>query len=298
MRKIKKKLSNAVDRVVNTFFKKSQLRIVLHVGLPKTATSYLQTMFFPKLPDVNLIQKKTSPANQKYWNSVLRGKKKERSAEIFGMLRDDMINIVSDENISMTPLSIWNGDAVGPETVSRRIEKMSRRTTGRRGVFSVILTIRRQDRWLASRYAESAKLLPDACQADFEQRVLEILARDDDGASAWLNYCDTVAAISKSIAPENILVLMLEELEADPPSWSRKLEKFLGVKAPLEINGGRETRRVNALYKGDDRWKLKGGDKEIFLSDDLSRKILLKYSNFNKMLAEKFSIDGSRFGYF
>jgi hypothetical protein len=274
------------------------VNVVFHVGLPKTATSFLQMTLFARCPSINLIHRKVAQRERLYFNNVLRGKREATKQGVLRRLRSDVLNIVSDENISITPLSIWKGKDDSPTATWRRLSELSRLVTGRDNSFRTIMTIRRQDRWLASRYAESAKLFEIADQSDFEERVSGMLARADGHQDSWLNYHHTVSAFSERIGRDKILVLMQEELEANPFSWTRQLEDFLGINDLSPILSESDVRPRNVLSTGVDSWKLRGHKSEIRLPEWLSKRILDAFASSNRKLASEFSIDGARFGYY
>lgn len=277
---------------------RKDLNVVFHIGLPKTATSFLQLNSFSRCPSINLIHKKRTPRERLYFKNVLRGKRDATKQGVLQRLQNGVLNIVSDENISITPLSIWKGKDDSPAATWRRISELSRMVTGRDNSFRTIMTIRRQDRWLASRYAESAKLFEIADQSDFEERVSGMLARADLNQDSWLNYHYTVSAFSERIGRDKILVLMQEDLEADPFSWTRQLEDFLGIKDLSPILSESDMRPRNVLSTGVDSWQLRGHKSEIRMPEWLSKRILDAFASSNRKLASEFSIDGARFGYY
>ena len=107
-------------------------KIVIHVGLHKTGTSFLQAEIFPKIKNVNYI----------------------------GMLRygskiyEDKLNIISDEELSVNPhLPPCHGnyfDSGQRNVIAERLQSIFPNA-------KIILGIRNKDTWLRSVYSQYVK---------------------------------------------------------------------------------------------------------------------------------------------
>ena len=89
--------------------------------------------------------------------------------------------------------------------------------------------IRRQDQYLASRYANGRRDVAKP-QDDFERQSLDIIDPDRryfvDGV--WLDYKMTRDLITDAVGKKNVLVLPLEQLATEPSLYFLSLSTFLG----------------------------------------------------------------------
>jgi hypothetical protein len=181
----------------------------------------------------------------------------------------------------------------------------------------VILGIRRQDQYLASRYATHGGLADNPGQLDFERQVLEILEPRYYLDGVWLDYAKLRDLVVGALGDQSRLIMLpLEQLNEDPQSYLGALSVFIGE--TLDYSGDRaNVRRVAA-----DRWKLldnkaikrlsAGGiaarargairrrrprHSEFFLPSELQAAVLDRFADSNRQLATDLGIDLNRYGY-
>jgi hypothetical protein len=130
----------------------------------------------------------------------------------------------------------------------------------------VVIGIRRQDQWLASRYAESSKDFPGLDQSDFDRRMHELAKREVlDGPLAWLDYAAVRQEFSAALGRENLLLVPLEWIGARPEETIRQLEGFCGL-TPGDAWALKPSRQArNPLSKGPNTWRMRRSGKMLHL---------------------------------
>ena len=183
----------------------------------------------------------------------------------------------------------------------------------------VIMGIRRQDQYLASRYATHCFLADEPGQADFERQTLEIIdpAKRYFIDGVWFDYKTTRDLIVNVLGVDGVLVLPLEQLSADRSGYFAALGGFLGEAiAPDGEAAHRNVRSVapdiwrcrkrwrpigqevpRAVFESKTKIRL-GPEFEIRLDPELKSKILAAYKDSNRRLAADIGIDLARYGYY
>ncbi|WP_159300311.1 hypothetical protein [Spiribacter sp. SSL99] len=270
-------------------------KLCIHPGLPKTGTTSLQKNIFPYFPRAEIAYLGRGMPNER---QVIRIRKffQQTGGELRVQRMADRKKhvVVSDENMSMSPANPWSVHAVTlPESVAVNTARLAEKLGGLSPAF--LITIRRQDTWLASRYAESAKIMHGVNQKDFERRLRKILS---DTASApglsWLRY-NSLCEVFASIRQAETLVVPLEGYQEDRSSYAEKICAFLDVET---VVGSSADGHENKLSMGDSKWQTKGHQECIELREDLSKLILNRFRSENEQLSEKLDIDLSQWGYF
>lgn len=234
-------------------------RTVLHIGLPKTGTTYLQQLF-EEVGNINYISKVNNPEFVRYLRNYLRGDD-EQGLHLIKQFNTHStgINIISDENISLHWLRYWNNDEPTPSKILYRIRDAFP------DLHMIIFGVRKQDTWLASRYAESTKNFEIAGQEDFENRVGEVLTRIGED---WLDYGFIVNLMRDIFGEDRVQILHQECLD------------FSSIERNLGINLQATNDRVNSLQISENVWELNAHSEYITLTDELSEKITQKYGNY------------------
>lgn len=267
-------------------------KLAIHIGYPKTATTFLQKAVFLD----NIGGGVVTPAwNRRASSEVvdfIRGKRDGLSFDTGRFLRDNA-TVLSHENISLGGHGlIWNSSfrlTLG-KMVGGLLDLESYLGRG----FKILVTLRRQDTWLASAYVEAAPAFKNASQDDFEQRVSELL-EGDSVQRKWLEFDYLVALLINNFGPESVKVLFQEDLKSYPCIWKECLGSFLDKDIPLEVfsNAGKR----NVRQKGVDAWELRKGLGKITLSNSLSQMIMDSFREENGRLAEIINKDLGRLGY-
>lgn len=298
--------------------------LYLHVGFSKTGTTWLQRNVFPNLSGVDYVEAFDSglveiskgagfnvPFNlsPSFWDFAGEGVVDEL------LKRPDHENklLISDENIVLGRGLFRNNNErhqmsyKDPCMLNAHLVKLASYWRKRsEGQLKVIMVVRRQDEWLASRYVQSSKFIKGASQSDFEMQIGRLMNDDvykfQEGR--WLNYWDVYKNIADGVGSENVLVLPYEELKTDCLSFVQKICNFFDCNFDLfkDMPTGRENVRSGSV--GDIKyWELRGQglsffpkrinkkleglkvfNKSISLNKQLSNEILSQFEAQNKLL--------------
>lgn len=303
----------------------------LHIGLPKTASTFLQDQIFPALdhlavrtvPRTRLFRERADAAAEfRTFACALR-----RSATLWpsigGPILDELLGpgddgrrglLVSDEAIGRA--------ASRPEGLAAHLAAFAAlaRTRG----FArprIVAFLRRQDHWLASHYAQISDRKRGAGEAGFRASVAATLdpAVQRHGFGTMLDYAALRAALVDVAGEDGVLLLPYEALRAEPEPTLRRLLDWLGtpgtVAERLATMKGRANVRSDTTG-GAPRWQLRPPSiplprgrrlalpagiwpaRRISLPADLSRRILGAYGDSNRDVAAATGLDLGRWGYF
>ena len=214
--------------------------VCIHVGLPKTGTTFLQEEVFPNLSQVNYLGKRLalretrgvaylSEGISQFCHALLsetihyREHEQRRLFErhVEPALEDKRINLVSEESFS-------------DGTVDRGL--IAERFCDLFGPVKFLIAIRRQQDLAQSMYSDFLKRIPDERTRHLNfDRWLEMHWRRLQGS--WFErselvrfqYYDLVAHYARLVGRDNVGVLVFEEMKDDPPCFTRRLAGFLGV---------------------------------------------------------------------
>lgn len=274
--------------------------LTLHIGLPKTASSFLQFRVFRNEPNLTYVHARVRGELERVLQQHQRIRRKRFDKRIKPRLvsllpKGDVL--VSDENITMWAKEPWEHRGPTPGGFAARVPQLQSVV----GTLRVMLGVRRQDQWLASRYSESARLSDEFSQEDFERRAAELCRVRPEGALRWLDYGPVYGQLARALGPENLLVFPMEALDDDPEDVVKKLEAFMGVSGWLQAfreNSAKE-KRLNVLSTEPDTWRFKGHeDRVLRLPPSTKQALLARYEKTNRKLDSKIDFDLRRYGYF
>jgi hypothetical protein len=275
--------------------------LTLHIGLPKTATTFLQYRIFNRQREITYIHQprdRDRDAIERLLKRQQRAGRRELASleqRIVRVLPPGDV-LVSNENISIAADEVWTGRGPTPTRLAERVARLADRLDGVR----VVVGIRRQDQWLASRYAESAKAFPEFCQRDFEERVARLCSRPLEGALQWLDYDAAFAALVDHLGDGNVLLLPSEALADEPEHALGRLEEFLGHTGLVSVYRAQADStdlRRNALSVGQNRWQMRGREAMLALPDQLEAVVLRRFADGNRLVAKAAGLELGRFGY-
>ncbi len=269
--------------------------LVLHIGLPKTATTYLQHSLFPGAVGLTYVHRTHSDAARDICTD-LRGLAHAspllwrlsllRLGRRIGALGAPGTLLISEENASLAAGGFWRGQGRGPDRLAPRLAALARRL-GR--PLRVIVGIRRQDQWLASRYAESSRIFAQFDQADFDRRMTEIAGSDTlPGPLAWLDFAHVADTLGATLGPENVLLVPMERLRRDPSGVRSALAAFIGATdlAPVPPGPGRRRggRKANQLSRGENLWRMRSDGSALTLVPDVQAALRARFAASNARL--------------
>jgi hypothetical protein len=241
--------------------------LTLHIGLPKTGTTLLQHRVFRRAEGLRYLHRAHDEAT---FDLMVRLRTYAKAGAALGALRRRGLVarllaietggrplLLSDEGVAFKQAQFWRGKAAEPERVADRLAQLARAldASGRR--LRVLLGVRRQDRWLASSYADKAGDWPDLGQADFDRRLVSIAAAPRlAGGFAWLDYARAHGALAAALGAENVMVTSLERMIAEPAGVAQEIRGFVGA---TRLSLGSMKRAPNALGAGEGAWRLPKG---------------------------------------
>lgn len=284
--------------------------LVLHVGLQKTATTYLQKEVFPFLEGVRYIEK-PSIVKKAFCLSPLVWSDSSFLSEIDGFLLssgvgEEEVVLFSDENLAAPRFFPFH-----------ELKKGDWRSYNRQDVFlfaehlkallrccealscvrlKVLITVRKQWDLLASLYAQSSKAHFSG-QKNFEAEVAKILSREERYYlhGFWLDYNIIHRYVASVVGVGNVLVLPQEELVESPGKFFGKLGRFVGAGDRGSLFGsegmtygtGRSEGERN-VRRGSGGWKLRRRSSWLGAGKSRRDKSILK-----KLLPNKIWREGS-----
>lgn len=179
------------------------MNVVLHLGLPRTGTTFLQEHVFKKM-DINFISKHNP--------NVVMG-----NFIVGCFLSDDKVNVISDEILSGDTNK--NNIQCSRETVLLRLKKLFPDAR-------VIVTFRDKKEWVDSIYRHF-----------IGERVRTTFV---DGFDDWYNNFFNISLLDfdgyKDLIMNNFddfLFLDYEELIKDDKGYVKKISDFIGVDVPV-----------------------------------------------------------------
>lgn len=295
-----------------------QRTLFLHIGLPKTASTFLQQGVFRNLAHLRTaIMPKdrlfARPENDRLLSSVFKRSDTiwlRQGNEILDGLfgadwRSDQRDLLlSDEAIGRTAS---RHGLLGAHLNAMRDELREQGVTRMR----IACFIRRQDQWLASHYAQISDRRPKAGQADFERMVTELADPWDERFTfgALLDHAATYRTLTAAVGAGEVTMMPMEWLIADRPALGRGLSEWL-EREPGELQiASDET--ANVRKSGALSWHLRPGSRvqkiywaarrrpsSIVLTPELSRSILKVYADSNGELVRSTGLDLDSMGYF
>jgi hypothetical protein len=272
--------------------------LIVHIGLPKTATTFLQYRIFKPAFGPGFVHRASGEFAEKLCREFRRlgstagpaGTHRQRIRALLkrGRHAGAPAILVTDENISVHWRHVWDGAGIGPARLAERFARLRRDLADLYPALRVIVGIRRQDQWLASRYAESSKNHPEFGQADFEERMAGIAAAARlEGALAWLDYAAVRAGFGEALGPDNVLIAPMERLGREPRALLAEMSAFVGADllACPEHPAAAEDPKPNRLSAAENVWQLRRDGSELRLPEALQAALRARFGATNRTLA-------------
>jgi hypothetical protein len=298
----------------------------LHIGVPKTASSWMQRAIFPRMPHLDAVCLPrgaffAGDADREDDGRILSGLFR-RAPEIWDDLGETLLDALlagtggADRDVLLSDEGMGR-QASRPPMLGAHLRAMKRHAM-RRGFerVRVLGFIRRQDQWLASHYAQRSGVEPRAGQRGFEELVDEVIdpMRGRYNFGMLLDWGALLSTLHDSMGEEDVMVIPHERLEADPGATIGAICDWTGADGATRaslvadaVGGERDNvrsageiwrlrprrRQVGPLRLGGPL-TLQGGS--ISLTPDLSDRILSAYARANDEVA-RLGIEVGRYGY-
>ena len=308
----------------------------LHIGLPKTASTWLQERVFPQLDHLRFVATPRSRLFDEPEDRAMEGRLMacalRRSATVWRATGDALMRELVGEREAW----LGNGhdllvsdEAIGragsrPEILAAHLREMAivaQRWGHDR--LSVVCLIRRQDHWLASHYAQMSDRDARASQRGFEALVRRIA--DPAGARHGFGTLIDHAALREALVGvvDDLLLLPHEALRSDPERALTTLLAGLGTPGDTTVRIVEASAGTAANVRSEEgAWRLRprsllvpgaGGRRRVALpswtpvlgrrgvirlTPDLSARILASYAASNRALDEAEQLGLGIYGYF
>lgn len=271
--------------------------IILHIGLPKTATTFLQKRIFTKIPNILFIDRfhgvpKSLPGkflsrHLRWWInkiaiSLVQQGLKSKWGFLFPLLRalaTKRIILISHEGLSIGRMDLWNNSGKSLEEFINQLRQFIAAVPGIE--VKIIIGFRDPAHWFASRYAQSAGSLYSPGQTDFENRLGEVLSMNPEPPSlSWLNQKNVLGELRKITGEGKTFSYSLEELSGNPAMLLTNLVNFINpgaVSDPDAINDNFELLKENAKRTGGLEWQLQRSDVKIHLTPEIEKLVRSRF---------------------
>ncbi|KEZ76360.1 hypothetical protein [Salinisphaera hydrothermalis] len=275
--------SSRVARPVAVADTSTPRTLIVHVGLPKAASSYLHGSIFPQLMGGHYVMpgaanakkaaylfarnrfgvRRFSDAFQKsgaFWgrhgDSFLRQYKNLAS---FNGPRPRAL-LISDE--AVTRVNHFGIRAMPPAfSAAQLCANLSglRESAHRVGFERVrfLMMTRRQDKLLAASYVQLSRKIPYASQRDFERRVQRLLDRSPNELEHQffgMDYGQLYDCFAETVGAENVSVMPIEMIGADFPGFIGEMRDVLDVQHAAD---GLSPTPANARSRRANRWGMR-----------------------------------------
>lgn len=290
--------------------------IVLHIGMPKTGTTFLQKQVFRKNADILYGGRHGSNRSLSLVSDNLRDvfqgspsnwiRRREDLARLLRPLvqRDSGVPVLlSDERFFYrTKKVISGGHRMCPEFIGQHLEGMADLVhSGLEEDFRVLVGVRRPDKWFASCFAEQGdKWTPCQGQKEFEEAVDRLVG--EKWGVPVLEHGYLLESLRRRLGKEVVFTYLYEDI-ADRPS---RVEEVLENATEASWLGRVVTESAEAVHKRSgsrNRWRVGessgDGDAEyITLTDAISERVRQVATSSSCLMQSYIDRDLSEYGYF
>lgn len=307
--------------------------LYLHIGIPKTATTWLQSRVFSQLDHIKYLDCPRSElfkaTNKEEISTRFLGEVFQKSSRIWSEYGDIIFeDLVGDRHkwLEHNKDLLISEEGIGrsgsrPALLAAHLRELKLKASGW-GFhhFKIIYIIRRQDHWLASHYAQMSDRISKPEQTDFERLIREIASPRESrfGFGMLLDHNVLYDHLVDVVGKDSLLILPYEMLEESPEGFlnlllqklntpSNKIKEIYEMESESKANvrSGQEQltwrlrRKISRLRRLPlVRWIINNKKaKTIRLTSEISQKINDTYSEGNQALAEKTNLDLCRYGY-
>jgi hypothetical protein len=304
----------------------SDRTLVLHIGHHKTGTTYLQKRVFPHMLGLHYFVKTSTPAPEAIIRAFACSPDiwRKQGRTLLDQLEKEIRSsntawtaLISSEQMSAHKIFAPKASRRDPFLLAVHLKELRQSAEACGIAVKVILGVRRQDQYFASRFASIGKRVGAVSQANFDRQMSDILdpSRRYFTDGIWLDYKLSRDLICEALGEANCLLLPQELLAADQAAYLRSLRSFMGESILAESvpqSGTRENVRGDTV----DTWMLRQGmarivackclnavgiksePKRLRLAEELKDRILSVYRDSNRNLARDLNIDLGRYGFY
>lgn len=208
--------------------------LFLHFGYTKTGTTFLQKEIFPKIPETHYLDKPNIDLiPQELPGDGIFRRLFAASPEIWPVHGNEILTSLGIDNLEHVLVS---DESVFEMTQTYQLIAAHLAALVRHycGGIKIILTIRRQDKKLASLYAERSSKVKGACQHHFEQWIRYLVSTvygyyGEGLRGIMMDYKLMHATLSSVLPSASILMLPYEMMKQNLMSFSEELLSFISI---------------------------------------------------------------------
>ena len=309
--------------------------LYLHIGNPKTGSTYLQKKVFPKLKNTTFYNKPKFNILKEYRNQKTTFGRLMRSSPVvwedFGHVLLKNLGMNSSEKSDILVSDEHFVEVNDPFRLAQHLHELKQKIFKTHDL-KILIIIRRQDTWISSCYAEVSNTHRRVSQKHFEEYILNRIdpySACIDGVGIRLDYYTLLKKIQNVVGKDSVTVLPYELLKSNPSFFTEECCKAINCEIPSSLSFTSENVRSSGLKN----WKLRPMSnahklsiqlrpqrvfktifgksviyfpalssikraKEITLTKKLSRLILERYEAENKKLDYEFNLGLKGFGYY
>ncbi|MCS3830029.1 hypothetical protein GGP91_002115 [Salinibacter ruber] len=238
--------------------------LIFHIGLPKTASSFLQRNVFGGKMYTLEEGGNIDWQEQKRFHSFFRNTspcvwRSDKAKKYLNSFHRDRKNVlISNESLYEGHLSVFpwgklgrnRHDAVEPYLIADRIREISSNAWNE-GDVKVFFFFRRQPDFIASFYSHVCHMVESPSQNDFEYRIEKVLDSPYEYGAPALCYNLLVEELNNAVGNQNVLAIPYEAFSADK-TW-KKVRAFTGIGC-LGKGVDFENKSVNRKRKNKAEW--------------------------------------------
>jgi hypothetical protein len=215
------------------------MRYFLHVGMPQSASTFLQDVLFPACPELKTISSRDPKNRREFYNPICSFEdsfwSEDHASSWLRRTSDpDKLTVISFERFSSTHV-------LSRQQVAQRLAKLCPGA-------KCLIIVRNQLDAMQSAYAQRARV-PNLYLPSFAEYV-EANMRDPKTSEFRRYFYDEFVTIyEKLFGADSVLVLPFELLRSDGPQFVARVCEFAGVSAPPQgIDGFKVNERISGSY--------------------------------------------------
>jgi hypothetical protein len=287
-------------------------KLFLHVGPGKTGTTFLQEKVFGRLEETKYIPYPKINTKNGYiefgniflfsphiWEDDTSGVTKSLLEQV--KRGEAKTVLVSSENIHggfgfppngwiEKPPKMYDAydlrfhDRHDPSSLSSHLYALTKSLKEVVKEVGIIFTIRRQDKKIASEYAQISDRVWGASQSNFSKWVESLMSKPlgyYKGGGVNIDYYKSIKEIEKVVGKKNLLVTVFENMKQDIESYVKRILMFLNCKEIKKVLRKIEIKKVNSRSYKKNTWGIRPLDKQ---SINLPAKSILKKLGLKRLL--------------
>ncbi|MEO1561870.1 MAG: hypothetical protein AAFR98_00405 [Pseudomonadota bacterium] len=262
------------------------MRLILHLGPPKTATSFLQNKVFRFLKGIDFLEKghletvgyqkgsirdlRRYLSEEKSWRAITLARAANQYLRHLRQSAHRTV-LISNENLTTTEYRLFVSRGSTPSQVANRLHLLAKR--GGFEQLDVIIAQRRADHLLASRYAQGAHRQTYFNQTDFDRRLARILRRGADWRHyRWLKNDAAVDKLRSALGSNHVHQFDFDAFQSRPKAEVEKLIAFIdpsqaGLMDRLASVDPDLFLPINDRKLTENTWRLARTEEQIVLSE-------------------------------